>query len=96
MLKTAVHAIVFSILIATALSTTAAAADIEQPIALDALPSVGLIVLGNKGTVYRLQGSTEQYRISGSFHIPANQYPVDLTLAQINTEFYIFVTSNVT
>jgi DNA-binding beta-propeller fold protein YncE len=72
------------------------ARDIEKPIALDALPSTGLIVLGAKGTVYELRGSMGRYSIANSFHIPANQYPVDLTLAQISREFYIFVASNIT
>jgi DNA-binding beta-propeller fold protein YncE len=96
MVKTAALAIMFSTLIATVLTSTASAGDIEQPIALDALPSVGLIVLGNRGTVYHLQGTAGQYRMAGSFHIPVNEYPVDLTLAQISREFYIFVTSNMT
>lgn len=95
MLKSGALILVFSVLFA-APASIAAASRIEQPIALDALPSTGLIVLGAKGTVYELQGSKGQYRIARNFHIPVNQYPSDLTLAQINQEFYIFVTSNLT
>jgi hypothetical protein len=96
MLKTVVLTIVLSILGATLLTDVAAAGDIEHPIALDALPSTGLIVLGVKGTVYELRGSMGRYSIASSFRIPVNQSPVDLTLAQINKEFYIFVASNIT
>jgi len=96
MLKTVVLTIAVSILGVALLTSTAEARDIEHPIALDALPSTGLIVLGAQGTVYELRGSMGQYSIAKSFHIPANKYPADLTLAQINNEFYIFVASNIT
>lgn len=96
MLKTIALVTMASTLIVTLLTNAPGGGEIEQPIALDALPSVGIVVLGNRGTVYQLQGSRGLYQITKSFQIPSNQYPVDLTLAQIGGEFYIFVTSNMT
>lgn len=94
MVKITAVALMASTLIGILLTGAPVERELEQPIALDALPSVGIIVLGNRGTVYQLEGAGGKYKISKSFRIPVNQYPVDLTLAQINGAFYIFVTSN--
>jgi DNA-binding beta-propeller fold protein YncE len=96
MFKTVFLRNAISLLGAVLITNMAAAGEIEHPVALDALPSTGLIVLGAKGTVYQLRGSSGTYSASGSFRLPVNESPVDLTLAQINQKFYIFVTSNLT
>jgi DNA-binding beta-propeller fold protein YncE len=96
MLKKVVLKIAMSIFAAALLASTSVAREIEQPIALDALPSTGLVVLGAKGTIYELRGRMGRYSVANSFHIPVNQYAVDLTLAQISQEFFIFVASNIT
>lgn len=84
------------VVVASLLSSGSLAAQklLQQPIALDALPSAGLVVLEASGGVSELSGKAGHYEVGTTFYIPTNYYPVDLTLAQIDGTFYIFVASN--
>src|SRR5271156_5939224 len=76
------------------LSGFAEAQQLQQPIALDALPSTGIVALEANGRVVELWGKAGDYQTKTTFNIPTSHYPVDLTLAEIGGSFYLFVASN--
>jgi hypothetical protein len=65
---------------------------IQKPIAVDFLPSVGLVVLDSNGAINEFALTTLQ--LTKKFQISPDEYPVDMTLAQNGSQFFIFVSSN--